>query len=74
MDYSNNYIISDDFLNQINKLENSIINRKPLTIKLFNYLKNITLGKIQLDFWYLLSIHWFWLLVLFIMIPQTYKN
>lgn len=70
----NNYSLDFKLIEKINKLENNVIDRESVISNILNYFRNITLWKIEIDFWYLFSVHWLWILILLIMIPQIYKN
>lgn len=73
---SKDYYISTDNLNNLNILEQEIFERKNIFSNIDYYIEKIKIWeiKIKFDLWNILSIQWFWILCLIIMIPTTYKN
>lgn len=73
-DYSKNYYMDGILIEKINSIENSILDGEPMTFKIFNYFRNIILWNIKIDFWYILSIQWFWIIGLIWITKESYQK
>jgi hypothetical protein len=72
--YYSGYMMSYDTLQKLNSLEDNIFYNQNYLERTYGYLTKITNGTIRVDYLMLLSIHWFWLFVLWSSLFDAFKK
>lgn len=69
-EYSNNYFMSEEYIKELNILEKQVIEKESFTYFVYNYIRQITIWEINVDFPIFFSVQFLWLIMIGVFLFQ----